>query len=350
MLPYAHPRRMKEPGAILRLMPPSRNARMLHLMILRANPRIDRRRIGKGGMVNKHDRDRYHAAEQRLWDQYGITPIEHFIHLPALMCTVRVLEVGQGEPVLFVHGSPNAAPKWTPLVARLPDVRCLLLDRPGCGLSEPVDYTSLDLRRFAVDLIGQTLDCLDLPRATIVASSLGGALAFYFTQAQPERVVRLAQEGCPAFVEGFRIPLYNLIGSLQSLLFGTTPPSRAAFRHLGHAVSIDRGQFESNVLVWRDALLKYTDTIRNENGLNRNLSRRMREYRYGAELLRQITPATLYLWGEADPFGGVAVGQRCAAAQPRAALTSFPASGHLPWLDDPATHARLLRQFFFATP
>ncbi|MBK9713423.1 MAG: alpha/beta hydrolase [Kouleothrix sp.] len=287
----------------------------------------------------------YRAAEKRLCARYGLAPTEHFVRLPKLKTTVRVVEVGQGQPVLFVHGSPNAALKWAPLAAQLPDFRCLLLDRPGCGLSEPVDYRSLDLRTFGVDLLGQTLDGLDLPQAAIVASSLGGALAFYFTHAHPERVVRLVQDGCPAFVEGFRVPLYNILGSALSLLTGRTPPSRAAFRHLGHAAGIDQGRFDLEVLRWRDALLKYTETTRHENGLTRNMSRRMREYGYGAAFLRQIAPPTLYLWGEADPFGGVAIGKRSAAAQPNAVLRSFPASGHLPWLDDPAAHAALVRAF-----
>jgi pimeloyl-ACP methyl ester carboxylesterase len=295
--------------------------------------------------MNIHDIEEYRVAEQRLWDHYGATPSEHMIELPRFDRKVRVLEVGHGEPVLFVHGSPNAASKWAPLAARLTDFRCLLLDRPGCGLSEPVDYTSLDLRQFGVDLLGQTLDGLGLPRAAVVASSLGGALAFYFTRARPERVVRLVQAGCPPFLQGTRIPPYNIIWSVMGLLFGIAPSSRTAFRHLGHRVRIDRGAFEAEVLVWRDALLKLTDTARHENSLNRNIVRRMRAYQYGPEFLRQITPATLYLWGEDDPFGNVELGRRSAAAQPDAVLRSFPASGHLPWLDDPEVHADLVRAF-----
>lgn len=50
------------------------------------------------------------------------------------------------------------------------------------------------------------------------------------------------------------------------------------------------------------------------------MSRRMREYGYDAAFLRQIAPPTLCLWGEADPFGGVAIGMRCAATRRNAAL------------------------------
>jgi pimeloyl-ACP methyl ester carboxylesterase len=249
-----------------------------------------------------------------------------------------------------LHGSPNAGPKWAPLAAQLPDFRCLLLDRPGCGLSEPIDYAGVDLRMFGAGLLSLTLTGLNVPTAAVVASSLGGALAFYFTRVHPARVVRLVQEGCPAFVHGFRLPLYTLVWSVLGLLGGPAPRSETAFRRMGHATSIDRGRFHTNVLVWRDALLRYTATGRHENALNRHLWSRMRRYRYGAEVLGQITAPTLYLWGDDDPFGGVALGQRCAAAQPNAALRSFPPSGYLPWLDDPATHAQCVRAFLRGEP
>jgi pimeloyl-ACP methyl ester carboxylesterase len=295
--------------------------------------------------MSTQDIDRYRIAERRLWDHYGVTPTEHFIHLEKYNIRVRVLEIGTGEPVLFVHGSPNAGSKWAPLASKLTDFRCLILDRPGCGLSDPVDYSNIDLREFGADLLGMTLDGLGLPASSVVASSLGGALAFYFAQANPERVVRLVQEGCPAFVEGFRIPIYNIAWSVMSMIFGAAPSSQAAFRHIGHAASIDRRQFESEVLVWRDALLKLTDTTRHENSLSRTISSRLKKYRYGAEFLGQIPSPTLYLWGSSDPFGGTEIGRKSAAAQPNAILKSFPSSGHLPWLDYPATHAHLVRAF-----
>ena len=105
-----------------------------------------------------------------------------------------------------------------------PRFRCLVLDRPGCGLSDAVDYQEIDLRSFFTNLICQVLDHLHLPQVSIVASSLGGMLAFYFAQDQPARVVRLVQEGCPAFVQGFRVPPYNLFSSFVARLAAEPRP------------------------------------------------------------------------------------------------------------------------------
>ncbi len=125
--------------------------------------------------MNAQDIEHFRVAEKMLWDHYGVAPTEHIVCLSKFNVNVRVLEVGQGDPVLFVHGSPNAGSKWAPLVAQLTSFRCLILDRPGCALSEPVDYQNLDLREFGVDLPVQTPEGLGVSKAAVVASSLGGS-------------------------------------------------------------------------------------------------------------------------------------------------------------------------------
>ena len=108
------------------------------------------------------------------------------------------------------------------------------------------------------------------------------------------------------------------------------------------------GEYDQVNVILNDINDANTTTTAIENQLNRNIASRAKTYRYGPEFLRQIKPATLYLWGEADPFGGVEIGEKNAAAQPNAMLRSFPAAGHLPWLDDPATHAGMTRTFLRA--
>lgn len=65
-------------------------------------------------------------------------PVEHRVDLARLGINVRVMEVGEGPPAVFIHGATVAGPSWADLAARLPGVRCLLVDRPGCGRSEPL--------------------------------------------------------------------------------------------------------------------------------------------------------------------------------------------------------------------
>ena len=50
-----------------------------------------------------------------------------------------MLEVGEGPPLLFVHGAGMTVAVWAPLLAHL----------PGCGLTAPFDYRGVDLREHA---------------------------------------------------------------------------------------------------------------------------------------------------------------------------------------------------------
>ncbi|RPI09398.1 MAG: alpha/beta fold hydrolase, partial [Actinobacteria bacterium] len=119
----------------------------------------------------RRDPDRYRAAEQRLWRSLGVTPIERKVALTRTGITVRLQECGEGEPVLFVHGASNAGTSWASLAALLGGFRCLLLDRPGCGLSDPLPQSLDDATRlaaFADDLVVDVLDALGVERAALV--------------------------------------------------------------------------------------------------------------------------------------------------------------------------------------
>src|SRR4051812_45396768 len=77
----------------------------------------------------------FREAEQRLWKWAGASPTEHRLQLERNGVTVRVQELGAGPPVVFVHGANTSGCSWAALSARLPGFRCLILDRPGTGLS-----------------------------------------------------------------------------------------------------------------------------------------------------------------------------------------------------------------------
>jgi pimeloyl-ACP methyl ester carboxylesterase len=62
------------------------------------------------------DEARYRQAEQALWESVGRTPAERRVRLDGIGVTVRVLEVGEGEPVVFLtmrrEGLPDFAGRF----------------------------------------------------------------------------------------------------------------------------------------------------------------------------------------------------------------------------------------------
>ena len=146
--------------------------------------------------MSRLNREVYRAAEADLFAQYGVYVREHIVSMPSPATSIRVLEVGSGEPTVFIHGSPNDAATWIPLAAQLPGLRCLLLERPGAGLSEPVESWR-DHRVVSTAIVEAVVSHFDTERVNLVASSFGGLYAYNFALAHPDRVNMLIQMGAP---------------------------------------------------------------------------------------------------------------------------------------------------------
>jgi pimeloyl-ACP methyl ester carboxylesterase len=295
----------------------------------------------------------YREAERRLQAHEGVTPTERRVHLDRLDVDVRVQEVGEGAPTLFVHGGPNSGSTWLNLVGRVPGLRCLLLDRPGTGLSDPLpDPVRPDnLRTYAETLVIDVLDALGIERAHLVVSSFGGMVALYSAAAHPERVDRMVQMACPAMAPGGGTPPFMRIIMTPGLgrLIGKLPPNpraaRMTLRQIGHGASLDAGRIPDVFTDWYVALQKHTDTMRHEGemiasaggpgGFDQRLT-------IPDEVLARVLAPTAFLWGEDDVFGGREVAERMVSTMPHAWLEMRPASGHLPWLDDPIYAARFV--------
>ncbi|HET9007697.1 MAG TPA: hypothetical protein VFQ04_13350, partial [Actinomycetes bacterium] len=82
--------------------------------------------------------ERYRRAERAFWRSYGLAPAERFVEVGSPPVRLRVQELGSGPPVLFVHGTGGPGAYFAPLLRELQGLRCLVLDRPGWGLSAPV--------------------------------------------------------------------------------------------------------------------------------------------------------------------------------------------------------------------
>jgi 2-hydroxy-6-oxonona-2,4-dienedioate hydrolase len=288
----------------------------------------------------------YRQAEERLFASIGVEPTERRIHLQQLNVDVRVQEVGDGTPVLFIHGGPNSGSTWMSLAARTHGLRCLLLDRPGTGLSQPLPdpVRPHNLVAYASTLAADVLDALDVDVAHLVVSSFGGYVGLQSAATWPERFGRMVQMACPAFVPGFRTPAFMRAIMMPGLgrLIGALPPNptaaRSIMRQIGHGASLDAGRFDDDFIDWYVALQRHTDTMANETAM---ISKRPQgpDLRPGPDdpddVLARVTAPTHFLWGEDDTFGGADVARRLVATMPRASLEMVPDAGHLPWLDDP---------------
>ena len=292
--------------------------------------------------------DRYRDAERRLWmSKVGALPSERYITLPQAQVRVRLLEYGQGPTLLFVHGGPNAASTWAPLLKLLPDYHSVLLERPGCGLSELPPTPPRAVRPYMAQVIDDTLAALDPQPVAVVASSFGSYSTLAFAVAQPTRIARMIHMGCPALIPGGRVPLpflvpmVPLVGSIaRALEPATLASAQRSFRRMGHSEAFTQRPDIVDQLSWYAALTRDTATRQNDQSLFGRI--RPRDAITPAELARLQIP-TSFFWGDADTFGGADVARRMAETMPNATLELVAQGGHLPWLDAPERAAAHLR-------
>jgi pimeloyl-ACP methyl ester carboxylesterase len=301
-----------------------------------------RARVSEAGATVSTDPriQRYRQAERAWWAHHGLEPTERFIHLASPAVRLRVLEVGSGPPVLFIHGTAGAGPVWAPLVRELSGVRCLLLDRPGWGLSAPVDYTSYQYKTLVVDLLQGVLDALGVDRAHVVGGSIGTVWALRLAAARPSRVDRVILIGAGPVAPELRVPVFiRLLTSPLGAIIVRLPDRPGQLRRLGHGASLDAGRLDA-FIQWRMALMRATDSMRHERAMARVVVSWLRGYRPGLTFtdaeLAGIGPPTLWVYGTADPLGTVEVWRRVVDLLPRGELQLVEGGGHAPWLDDPS--------------
>jgi len=305
-------------------------------------------------LLRQHDTTstRFERAEQRVFDSCGIAVTTRSVQLREPSLRVRPLESGEGQPLLFVGGDSAVAAAWAPLVAKLPNRRAILLDRPGFGLGDGFDYRRADLRRHGVELLGSLLDALGLENVAVVGSSGGGEWSLWLALDAPDRVRALVPMGIPAVcLPGLRptagVRMLSIPG-LGRLCFAVPLPSAAATgRMLADA--------DAHLLDHPDIVAAYHAARRLPGYGAAAAAIFRRSLRVGGRARRtmvltdaeqaQISQPVLFVWGDREPLGGPEIAHRAAGLMPNARVEVVRDAWHHPWLADPTHVAHLLSAF-----
>lgn len=109
-------------------------------------------------------------------------------------------DMGQGTPVVFIHGFPHNRTLWAPQGHGLVDrARCIALDLRGFGETTVAGPYSMD--QYADD-VAALLDVLRIERAVVVGLSMGGYVAFSLWRRHRSRVRALALVDTRAGADG----------------------------------------------------------------------------------------------------------------------------------------------------
>jgi pimeloyl-ACP methyl ester carboxylesterase len=297
-------------------------------------------------MPTQHDGSRlaFEQAERRLFTNCGMQVASRRVRLADPSVAVRVLEVGDGPPLVLVHGSGMSASTWAPLLPYLGTYRLIAFDLPGFGLSDAFGYSGRPLRSHAVAQLTSLLDALGLEQVPIVGTSLGGMWALCLALDAPDRVAAVASLGVPAVAlpgmhgDPFftalstpglrqlaaRIRSPNVATTRRSLARGVIGPRAAERAPDGFFEVVHEGTRQPG---FRTAMLTH---IR----LAMRLGRPRPENFLSEPELRHLMVPVLMIWGDEDPYGAPEIGRRACALLPDGRLEIIPGR-HAPFLDDP---------------
>ena len=268
---------------------------------------------------------------------------------------VHVVAVGDGPAVVHLHGTNTSSLSHLMLLGRTPSSRSYLVDRPGCGLSDPDSFRPGHFREFAIGWVGDVLDTLKVHATVLVGASGGGIWATWYALAHPERVRGLVMLGSVPTLPGGRAPLPLRLAAtpwVGDLMVRVVKPGRRMLVKMMASVG------EADTIVqYPDLLDSLVAGARDPLASRANLAelralispRGIRpSMRFSREDLHRLVVPTLMIWGDHDPVVPLAQARAVAAEIAHARLEILPA-GHVPQLGHPDRVAAMLDEFAMAT-
>ena len=140
---------------------------------------------------------------------------------------IHYLDEGEGEVVVFLHGSGPGASGHSNFKGNYPafveaGYRCIVPDLIGYGFSDKPDDVDHPLS-FFVECIEQTLDVAGVEKCTVIGNSLGGAIALGMALDNPGRIEKLILMAPGGLSE---LPEYQAMPGMQKVfqVFGSGEP------------------------------------------------------------------------------------------------------------------------------
>jgi pimeloyl-ACP methyl ester carboxylesterase len=261
--------------------------------------------------------------------------------------------MGEGPPVLLVHGITSSSRTWKSVMPRLAAKYTVIApDLLGHGRSAKPqgDYS---LGAYASGM-RDLMVALDVPKATVVGHSLGGGIAMQFAYQFPDRISRLVlvdtggigREVNPA-LRAATLPgaEYVLPVLFTPTLHDAGLKVRNFLAGIGLRGSADvEGVAEGFAsLTEADARRAFINTVRSViDPTGQRVSAADRLY-----LTREIP--SLIVWGDRDRIIPVSHADLAHELMPGSRLEIFPGAGHFPFNDDPDRFIEVLEEFIAGT-
>lgn len=264
---------------------------------------------------------------------------------------VAYTDVGEGEPILFVHGIPTSSYLWRNVIRALVDkFRCIAPDLMGLGDTvTPLDHR-YDMEAQA-DKIIELADRLELDQFTLVCHDQGGACAQWLAVHNQERIRRFIITNCVCY-DNWPVPIVARsmkmmkINFLYEILYRLNYPPRWGKSFMGMRLGVyDRGKMSDDAI---DEYMKVASMGRDKFEQWR-LFALAGDCRYSVEAAKKFgdfEKPTLVIWAADDRWLSASWGRKLyddIAGAKR--MEIMPFAGHF-WQEEiPELGAKYMREF-----
>ncbi len=264
---------------------------------------------------------------------------------------LRYADVGEGPPLVFIHGLFLDGSVWNDVVRLLQsDFRCLVPEMPF-GAHRTTFETDADLSPVgAGKLIADFLERLDLQNATLIGGDMGAVAAKVTASRFGERVGRIVLVNCDA-LDVFPPDEFRFVGWLPYLPGGIWLMAQAMYRlpwlrrhRIAFGGFSHRPIPDATMARWFEPLARVRANRRDVAKLLRGIDKSLTNA-LASELADKGTPVLL-LWGQDDHLFPIELAHRLRGVLGESAtLIEIPKAKGFVFYDAPEQIDAAIRQF-----
>ena len=269
----------------------------------------------------------------------------------------HIARVGQGRPLLLLHGWPEFWLTWEPVMTRLADrFQLIAPDLRGFGDSDkpPEGLYGPDLH--AQDMVA-LLDQLGIARVGVIGHDVGGAVMQPLARQAPERFAGLyfsgfvypgigARMGTPDRLNEIWYQSFNQMAMAPALVGATRETCKAYIGHFLRHWSHRKDVFDDVLETFTDNFLKPGNLAGGFAHYRASHAGRIAMLKGEAPALPPIAIPTCVRWAEHDPIFPYAWTDRLGETFTSLDLAPFPGVGHFAHREAPDRAASEIAAFF----
>lgn len=251
---------------------------------------------------------------------------------------LHYIDVGSGEPVVFIHGLAGDHTAWVPYIEQFKkDYRVIAFDNVGAGrsMAAPLGVTMADLATTTLAL----LDDLKVDTCHIVGRSMGGAIAQEMARMQPARIKSIVLAASLAKLDPMG---QRLIENMRDLVIWGRSWSEWAKMSSPYFIS-------TKFFNEQQAQIAKVETLLSDDSRDRtsyiNLANAVLAFDSTAWLTSIKTP-TLIMAGGLDPICSMMSTQWMIDRLPHAKTAIFDECSHFFLMEEPQKSMQIIQDWF----